>query len=97
MLPLFVSISKEVHDQGLNLWKNCFLGQFYGLSPRIGHIQAVANRLWDRNDHGEVMSMKNGRYLCKFENLHINLGSRKWPMVCCPDSHAQINGNQVLK
>lgn len=55
-----VSISKTIHNQGLALWEDCLIGQFYGPSPRIGHVHAVVNKQCD------VLPLDSGGFLFKF-------------------------------
>lgn len=36
-----VSIPKSVHEQGLIIWEDCLLGQFYGPAPKLSFIKLL--------------------------------------------------------
>lgn len=40
-----VAISKLVFDQGISLWDDCLLGQFFGPPPKLAVIQSFAGKL----------------------------------------------------
>lgn len=53
---------------GFALWEDCLVGQFFGSSPRLAHVQGTISSIWSRRGRIEVIPLGKDASLFKFKN-----------------------------
>lgn len=82
-----VNIPKTILDQGISLWNDCLLGQFFGLPPKLQVMQSHVDKLWGRNGRVEVIPLVGEGLLFKFGDpatLSWVLERGPWFIACMP-------------
>ena len=70
----------EVVVEGMMLWEDCLVGQFFDKRLPLHVVRAAIEKLWGKKEIPEISITDNGLYLFRFRDLT----ARDWVMDCGP-------------
>ena len=80
--PACVEGEPEIHPpaeavlEGVSMWKNCLVGQFFDKRLPIHVVRTTVDKLWGKHEMPEISTTDNGLYLFRFRDM----GARDWVM-----------------
>lgn len=76
-------MSMSILDQGISLWKDCLIGQFFGSPPKLTFIQSMVEKLWGRARKVDVIPLDGDGFMFKFSDSKTFSWVLEGPLVHC--------------
>ena len=70
----------EAVVEGMMLWEDCLVGQFFDKRLPLHVVRAAIEKLWGKKEIPEISITDNGLYLFRFKDMT----ARDWVMDCGP-------------
>lgn len=59
----------EIALKGIDIWKNCLVGQFIDKKPPFSFLRSTIERLWGRMEVPEIITTESSKFMFRFANF----------------------------
>ena len=73
----------EAVVEGMMLWEDCLVGQFFHKRLPLHVVRATIEKLWGKKEIPEISITDNGLYLFRFRDMTARVGNGLWSLVHC--------------